>query len=202
MQSDSSGRFGSRPPASPLHNYQRRPPQGTASKRIRHIRVIPETAVLRSGASSIKSNHSSRASSVDGRREDSDYDRPNGPRTDLEGFRDGQQIQRKGSPLSGRPKRVTLKPKAVLRDVFQGKDDEWEDEDEFVGGYGQCKGVSTGDRWVNGYRAASFPTNTVDEQKKQKRKGDEAEEKPVLSRRGIPVAKGAPMTITEEEEEE
>lgn len=53
-------------PLSPLHNYQRRPPQGTASTRIRHIRVIPESQLLRSNsvASSIQSNPSSRASSI------------------------------------------------------------------------------------------------------------------------------------------
>lgn len=260
MQSDSSGRFTSRQPASPLHNYQRRPPQGTASKRIRHIRVIPESQVIRSGsvASSIKSNQSSRASSVDGRREDSDYDTASGRedaslrskrrRSDGPGNESlARQIHRKGSPLVNqqnynrvsahdreRPK-VTLKPRTALRDVFQGKDDEWEDEDEFAGGYGQSgsggQGAgtgATGNRWINGFRAASFPATSAgpsrnDGKKKRNNKQgnngndniddgsnagsgtksvDRAVVGTVTGRRGIPAARGAPLPIAEEEEEE
>lgn len=157
----------------PLHTYQRRPPQGTASKRIRHIRVIPE-AVLRSGASSIKSA-SSRASSPEGHREDSDHSTD----ASLRNRHPGQRIHRKGSPLVSQAKRVTLKPKSAVRDVFQSKDEDWEDE-EPLGGYGQAQ------PWVQHFTEG-------------KKKREVAIEKP-MGRRGVP--RGAPLSIAEEEEEE
>lgn len=160
-------RFRGSTPSSPLHNYQRRAPSGSASTRVRHIRVIPETQILRpsSVASSIKSNASSRASSRErGNRDrdgdqtqDSDYDS-----RDEVSFRTkrrkgdekssgslAHQIHRTRSPLaksdSGtRPPKQALglsKSKKPLRDVFQKGDEEWVDEDEdrsgFAGGLGQ-----------------------------------------------------------------
>lgn len=62
------------PPASPLLGYRRRPAGGNDSSRVRHIKVIPESQIMRSSsvASSIRSNASSRASSMD---RDRDRDR-------------------------------------------------------------------------------------------------------------------------------
>lgn len=115
---------------SPLHEYQRRRTSGASSTRIRHIRVIPETHVLRSTsvASSTRSNASSRASSINGDYQDrtngeSDYDNDTGNedssiRSGIRGGRKrrgsderrrgsgnlasslAQQIHRKGSPLA------------------------------------------------------------------------------------------------------
>ena len=157
MQSDSSGRnmrFAT--PASPLHNYQRRAPKGTDSRRVRHIRVIPENQMVRteSMASSIRSGASSRASSRErvGGREDSDYDTGRDDasirskrRSDHASL--AQQIHRRGSPLAlpssfTQHRRHSLKPappKLPLRDVFQNKEDEWvsDDEDIYSGGLGQ-----------------------------------------------------------------
>jgi hypothetical protein len=172
MQSEHSGKFRYSNPASPLHNYQRRAPIGTDSRRVRHIRVIPEGHVMirsESVASSIRSNASSRASSrerLPGRdrdreggsaREDSDYDTGHEgsirsrkrSRSDLTSL--AQQIHRKNSPLtlpgiqhhrsythSLKPPEIKV-PKAPLRDVFQGKEEEWvsDDEDIYSGGLGQ-----------------------------------------------------------------
>ncbi|KAL7420515.1 hypothetical protein Q5752_004465 [Cryptotrichosporon argae] len=83
MHSDTSGRF--RAPVSPLHNYHRRATSGSASTRVRHIKVMHESAALRprsiASASSLRSNASSRASSIergererDRERADSDND--------------------------------------------------------------------------------------------------------------------------------
>jgi hypothetical protein len=63
-----------------------------------------------------------------------------------------------------------------VRDVFHGKDDEWEDED-YAGGYGQG---AKGSRRVE-TKAARFPS-----QDKEPRR----------------IARGAPMPIAEEEEED
>ncbi|KAK8858821.1 hypothetical protein IAR55_003051 [Kwoniella newhampshirensis] len=180
MGSDMSGRFKSSAPASPLHNYRRRPPGGSDSTRVRHIKVIPETAVprLSSAASSVRSNASSRASSAEGRRE-SEYD--SGRDDSASSFRSqrrrkrsgsqhslAQQIHRTRSPLAGHTSGQEHRPherKPPIRDVFQSKgksnDDEWvsEEEDEFAGGLGQMGGggPGSGKMWLNGSRAAAFP---------------------------------------------
>lgn len=160
LASDASGRFKHITPASPLHNYHRRAPAGSASTRVRHIRVIPEAQIIRSSsvASSIRSNTSSRASSRDragGREGDSDYDtgrednansihshtrRSRGSDDRLSSL--AQQIHRKSSPLTlpayysyhghghHGHRKTSLVPKAPLRDVFQQKDDEWISDDD------------------------------------------------------------------------
>lgn len=156
IQSDSSGRFRSSAPASPLHNYHRRATSGSASTRVRHIKVIHETQVLRSssGASTPRSGASSRASSPERRRDphDSDYDTGREDTGSIRSYRKRQasdvsssasygshlhhlHIHRTRSPLahgiSSHHKHATsaLKSKP-LRDVFQQKDDEWISEDE------------------------------------------------------------------------
>ncbi|WVR06559.1 hypothetical protein IAU60_003590 [Kwoniella sp. DSM 27419] len=163
------------PPASPLrHTHRRRPAGGTDPSRIRHIRVIPESQVLRSSsvASSTKSASSSRASSVDGRRdsglEESGRDDASSIRSQKRRRKDrrssslAQQIYRTRSPLvgeSGHADDAPPKVKAPIRDVFQKtKDDDWisEEEDEFASGLGQG-GRSSGQMWMNGTRAAAFP---------------------------------------------
>lgn len=181
MQSDNSGR-GMRyaTPSSPIHNYQRRAPKGTDSRRVRHIRVIPEGQMVRteSMASSIRSGASSRASSRErvGGRDDSDYDTGRDDasirskrRSDHASL--AQQIHRRGSPLAlpssyTQNRRHSLKPappKLPLRDVFQNKEDEWvsDDEDIYSGGLGQ-KGQQrhiegTTPKWEPNTRA-TFPT--------------------------------------------
>ncbi|OCF45920.1 CAMK/CAMKL protein kinase [Kwoniella heveanensis CBS 569] len=187
LQSDNaSGRFKPGAPPSPLHNYRRRAPGGNDSSRVRHIRVIPESQVLRpsSVASSIKSNASSRASSVEGRRGDSEFD--DSGRDETASLRSqrrrkgegrkhslAQQIHRTRSPLSAGAQSDTSGPgkKGPIRDVFQkNKDDDWisEEEEEYAGGLGQgntststsVSGTSAsvvGKMWVNGTRAAAFP---------------------------------------------
>jgi hypothetical protein len=229
IQSDGSGRA----PASPLHNYHRRPPSGMASTRIRHIKVIPESqvpAVLRSAsvASSVRSAASSRASSIDRGRpgtfasddpHDSDYDtgqddaslRSKRRRSSDDRYGPlAQQIQRTRSPLAhghghghghnhGHHNRTTLKPKPVLRDVFQHKDDDWIDEDEagpgsaFAGGLGQLGGgANWGTRWVNGMRAAAHPSSGRDI---AKRASGAAKKRPAGQLPGI-------AAVEEEDEEE
>lgn len=180
MQSDHSGRtFRHATPASPLHNYQRRAPKGTDSRRVRHIRVIPEGQIVRSAsvASSIRSGASSRASSRDRNtgREDSDYDtgREDGSihsrrRSDHGSL--AQQIHRRNSPLTlpgiGSQRRHSLKPpepKAPLRDVFQNRDDDWisdDDDDIYSGGLGQKgqqKHVEGKPSWEPNTRATFTP---------------------------------------------
>lgn len=157
MQSEGSRTFRYPTPASPLHNYQRRAPKGTDSRRVRHIRVIPEGHIIKSDsvASSIRSNASSRASSRERAtgREDSDYDTGREDasirsrrRSDMGSL--AQQIHRKNSPLtlpghyhhrSHSLKPPEPKPKVPLRDVFQGKEEDWvsDDEDIYSGGLGQ-----------------------------------------------------------------
>lgn len=171
LQSDASGRFRSSAPASPLHNYHRRATAGSASTRVRHIKVIHESQILRSssGASSLRSNASSRASSPERRRDNHDSDYDTG-REDASQpmFRHRSsdkvvhhhhglvnQIHRTRSPLAHphqtHNKHVggsALRPKQPLRDVFQHKDDDWVSDDaedvprkaKFAGGLGQSSG--------------------------------------------------------------
>ena len=259
MQSEHSAKFRYSNPASPLHNYQRRAPIGTDSRRVRHIRVIPEGHIMirsESVASSIRSNASSRASSRErvperdrdketSAREDSDYDtgREDSIRSRRRSKSDlaslAQQIHRKNSPLTlpgiqhhrsytHSLKPPQAKPKAPLRDVFQGKEEEWvsDDEDIYSGGLGQ-KGQQT-----HSNKAAQWEPNTrmfnpkphhghgrKTGQKPKSRRGssDEedgrssAEKAPVQAvesvggpgrRRGIPSGRGTAPVIEEEEEEE
>ncbi|WVW84942.1 hypothetical protein I302_106978 [Kwoniella bestiolae CBS 10118] len=171
VSDNASGRFKGGAPASPLHNYRRRAPGGSDSSRVRHYRVIHDNQSLRpsSVASSIKSNASSRASSVEGRR-DKEGDLDDSGRDDPSSLRSqrrrresknslAQQIHRTRSPLSAQVK------KGPIRDVFQKKqDDDWisEEEEEYACGLGQIggRGVSstTNQMWINGARASAFPT--------------------------------------------
>lgn len=164
LQSEGSARFRS-VTTSPLHDYHRRPPSGTASSRIRHIRVIqehaslPRTSSIQSNASSVRSAASSRRSSIDHGRGDTDRDQ-----SDYDSARDDasirargrrsidrrsgsslvQQIHRSQSPFGqSKPRKAApLRPKP-LRDVFQQKKDEdWVSDEEdrgsgFAGGLGQ-----------------------------------------------------------------
>jgi hypothetical protein len=257
MQSEHSAKFRYSNPASPLHNYQRRAPIGTDSRRVRHIRVIPEGHLMirsESVASSIRSNASSRASSRErvptrdrdkdaSAREDSDYDtgREDSIRSRRRSKSDlaslAQQIHRKNSPLTlpgiqhhrsytHSLKPPQAKPKAPLRDVFQGKEEEWvsDDEDIYSGGLGQ-KGQQT-----QSTKTAKWEPNTLmfnpakphhgrkHGQKSRSRRGSSDEEDSrVLAeqapqvvesvggpgrRRGIPNGRGTAPVIEEEEEEE
>jgi len=255
MQSEHSARLRYSNPASPLHNYQRRAPIGTDSRRVRHIRVIPEGHLMirsESVASSIRSNASSRASSRErvptrdrdkdaSAREDSDYDtgREDSIRSRRRSKSDlaslAQQIHRRNSPLTlpgiqhhrtHSLKPPQAKPKAPLRDVFQGKEEEWvsDDEDIYSGGLGQ-KGQQT-----QSTKTAKWEPNTLmfnpakphhgrkHGQKSRSRRGSSDEEdgrslaekapQAVESvggpgrRRGIPNGRGTAPVIEEEEEEE
>ena len=201
MQSDVSGRFH---PASPLHNYHRRPSSGSASTRVKHFKVIPEAQVLRSGsrASSTRSNASSCASSIDrsrGEGPDSGYDTGR----DEMGIRSKQrrstaasltsQMYRTRSPLvkAGQEQEQDLrsKPKAPLRDVFQQNDDQWvSDEDQgntgFAGGVGQGNTAVDVVQTVRWSGAAAHP-NSLHKQRvrnhrhgqSRSRKGSSDEEK-------------------------
>ncbi|TXT15968.1 hypothetical protein VHUM_00471 [Vanrija humicola] len=153
MHSEGSGRLRG-PPASPLHDYHRRAASGSSSTRVRHMKVVHEAKVMRpaSVASSVRSNVSSRASSIDlsrqGDRDESDADLSQdassyrGKRREDRVIMSHHHLQtRTRSPLAighGKP---------PLRDVFQNKDgdDEWESEDDdaFAGGLGQ-KSSGTG----------------------------------------------------------
>jgi hypothetical protein len=254
MQSEHSAKFRYSNPASPLHNYQRRAPIGTDSRRVRHIRVIPEGHIMirsESVASSIRSNASSRASSRErvptrdrdkdaSAREDSDYDtgREDSIRSRRRSKSDlaslAQQIHRKNSPLTlpgihhrtHSLKPPQPKPKAPLRDVFQGKEEEWvsDDEDIYSGGLGQ-KGQQTQSsktaQWEPNTRMFNPKPNNGRKTglKSRSRRGssDEedgrviAEKAPVQAvesvggpgrRRGIPNGRGTAPVIEEEEEEE
>ncbi|WVQ96332.1 hypothetical protein IAU59_003436 [Kwoniella sp. CBS 9459] len=193
LQSDNtSGRFKPGAPPSPLHNYRRRAPGGNDSTRVRHIRVIPESQILRpssvaSSIKSVKSNTSSRASSVDGRRGDSEIDdsgrdetaslRSQQRRRKSEGRKHSlaHQIHRTRSPLSAQAtsqasEGASSGKKGPIRDVFQkNKDDDWisEEEEEYAGGLGQASAsangsvASAGKMWVNGTRAAAFPNTNA-----------------------------------------
>ncbi|WVN89881.1 uncharacterized protein L203_105111 [Cryptococcus depauperatus CBS 7841] len=186
LQSETSTRFRNIPPSSPLNNYRRRPAGGNDSSRVRHIKVISEPQNIRSSsvASSVRSNASSRASSVEGKK-DSEHEsgRDDAP------FRSGkrqknrngthrslaQQIHRTRSPLALTSD--SAPPKKPLRDVFQSKgrnqeeDDEWiSEEDEFACGLGQETNIkksvitTTGSPavWMDGIRAAAtFPSTKI-----------------------------------------
>lgn len=151
------------PPASPLLSYRRRPAGGNDSSRVRHIKVIPESQIMRSSsvASSIRSNPSSRASSMDRDRDrdrESEYEsgrddvslrsgrrqkKRNGSQRSL-----AQQIHRTRSPLalslentysSNSVSSMGLglggtnrNPKKPLRDVFQKKGKRKDGDDEWV----------------------------------------------------------------------
>lgn len=135
VQSDSSGRFRQTGPTSPLHDYHRRAASGSASTRVRHIKVLHEAKAIRpsSVASSTRSNASSRASSIHGV-DDSDDMRDDSIQYKRNDSVSSLTKTRARSPLS----RGAGKHKP-LRDVFSKKeDDEWESEDDdFAGGLGQ-----------------------------------------------------------------
>ena len=184
MQSDSSGRFKGQVPASPLHNYQRRPSSGSASIRVRHYRVIADSHLMRSAsiASSVRSTASSRASSIDKNRldeapNDSDYDtgrddasvRSRRRRSDewrSSSSSLAQQTHRARSPLvdMSNHRKGGSRKKAPLRDVFHQKDEEWIDEDDdvqptFAGGLGQTASTSHWcDHGSKNAKAASHPS--------------------------------------------
>lgn len=203
-------------------------------------------------ASSIRSNASSRASSRErvptrdrdkdaSAREDSDYDtvREDSIRSRRRSKSDlaslAQQIHRKNSPLTlpgiqhhrtHSLKPPQAKPKAPLRDVFQGKEEEWvsDDEDIYSGGLGQ-KGQQTQSTKTSKWEPNTLMFNPAKPhgrktgQKSRSRRGssDEedgrvlAEKPPVQAvesvggpgrRRGIPNGRGTAPVIEEEEEEE
>ena len=159
MQSDSSARFHGPAPASPLHDYHRRPPSGSSSSRVRHFRVIPETTMQRTNsvASSIRSTASSRASSVD-----KGWAGSGGDDTSMSSKRSRERKRTSPKPRIRAARTVASKP--PLRDVFEDKDEEWVDEDEygnerraFAGGVGQ--GAHTAVPKAVDSRAASHPGN-------------------------------------------
>ncbi|KAL1413082.1 hypothetical protein Q8F55_000831 [Vanrija albida] len=152
IQSDSSGRFRA-PPASPLHDYHRRAASGSSSTRVRHMKVLHEAKVMRpaSVASSVRSNVSSRASSIDlsrqGERDESDAEfsqdasSVRGKRHEDRTIISHHLGTRTRSPLARSSHGSLGRGKPPLRDVFQNKDgdDDWESEDDetFAGGLGQ-----------------------------------------------------------------
>lgn len=194
IHSDTSTR---RPPASPLHNYQRRTPAGSNSTRVRHFKVIPEPPILRSSsvASSIRSNTSSRRSSLErGDAGESDYDtgRDDLSVRSLRQRLGSVQVNRTRSPLMHS---LGSKPKAPIRDVFQTKqDDEWVDEDEYQGGLGQAK--SKPSRKAD-HAAAQFPRQSRRKAASSKMETDMTSRRAGVERMGKP-----PQVIEEEEEEE
>ncbi|KIR31046.1 CAMK/CAMKL protein kinase [Cryptococcus deuterogattii MMRL2647] len=150
------------PPASPLLGYRRRPPGGNDSSRVRHIKVIPESQIMRSSsvASSIRSNPSSRASSMDRDRDrdsrESEYESGRDDVSSRSGRRQkkrngsqrslAQQIHRTRSPLALSLENTyssnsvgsmglglggtNRNPKKPLRDVFQKKGKRKDGDDE------------------------------------------------------------------------
>lgn len=156
LNSEASSRFRNAP-ASPLHDYHRRSASGSASTRVRHIKVLHEAKNIHpaSVASSVRSNASSRASSIIGRDDESDDD--GGPRrTSL-----SDELGRVRSPLS----RVAPigRGKPPLRDVFskRGDDDDWiSEDDEFAGGLGQ--GASSAS-YTTKWNGASVRPGSMDE---------------------------------------
>lgn len=152
------------PPASPLLGYRRRPPGGNDSSRVRHIKVIPESQIMRSSsvASSIRSNPSSRASSMDRDRDrdsrESEYESGRDDVSSRSGRRQkkrngsqrslAQQIHRTRSPLALSLENTyssnsvgsmglglggtNRNPKKPLRDVFQKKGKRKDGDDEWV----------------------------------------------------------------------
>ncbi|KAK4687160.1 hypothetical protein P7C73_g2953, partial [Tremellales sp. Uapishka_1] len=217
-------------PNSPLHNYHRRATSGSASSRVRHIKVIHEITRSVSVGSSIKSAASSRASSVERDRErlGESGDEASSLRSNRRRSKEvslAQHIHRTKSPLSETPGGSgSVKP---LRDVFQSKEDsEWEDEDEsaprktrFAGGLGQSSGVSMGS--AHRKSSASAHPNMATEGGKRKKhnerergrgragktdeggqSGEEGVSKSAQRRPNLPNAQGLGPTIEEEEEEE
>lgn len=178
MQSEGSGRFRA-PPASPLHDYHRRAASGSSSTRVRHMKVLHEAKVMRpaSVASSVRSNVSSRASSIDlsrqAERDESDADlsqdasSTRGKRHDDRATLSHHLHTRTRSPLALSAHGALGRGKPPLRDVFQNKDgdDEWESEDDdaFAGGLGQkSSGGATAafqNRWnvTTSYPGAASP---------------------------------------------
>lgn len=152
------------PPASPLLGYRRRPAGGNDSSRVRHIKVIPESQIMRSSsvASSIRSNPSSRASSMDRDRDrdsrESEYESGRDDVSSRSGRRQkkrngsqrslAQQIHRTRSPLALSLENTyssnsvgsmglglggtNRHPKKPLRDVFQKKGKRKDGDDEWV----------------------------------------------------------------------
>jgi hypothetical protein len=230
LNSDGSSRYRTAPPASPLHDYHRRSASGSASTRVRHIKVLHEAKSIRpnSVASSVRSNASSRASSIIGRDDDSEDDGAGPRRTSL-----SDDLGRIRSPLS----RVAPigRGKPPLRDVFSKReeDDEWvSEDDEFAGGLGQgASSYGAANKWssasvrpssMDGSGAGGTPTTSrFTTTASGKKKGVDASA-PVgisstvssssgqsssssrrdLGRRGLPAARAAPSQIIEEEEEE
>lgn len=145
VQSDSSGRFRQAGPASPLHEYHRRSASGSASTRVRHIKVLHEAKAIRpsSVASSNRSNASSRASSVHGVEDSDDTHDDSSVNWKANDSVTSLAKARTRSPLSRNAANHT---KAPLRDVFSKKEDlDWEsDEDDFAGGLGQSDFTNTG----------------------------------------------------------
>ena len=228
----------SRAPASPLHDYQRRHPSGSNSRRVRHFTIVPESKILKSSsvASSIRSNNSSRRSSLDrGRPDDmtgeSDYDtgrddvsiRSLRRRADPHQHSLAHQIHRNRSPLvHGATKIAQVKFKQPARDVFQQKDDEWEDEDDpptFQGGLGQATSAWPSQHKPRG--AASFPSSALPIKSKhqsqavprdrnhpnkalrEEKNGTNDTGRESSTRRvGLPERSGKPPIVMEEVEEE
>jgi hypothetical protein len=197
---------------------------------VRHIKVLHEAKSIRpnSVASSVRSNASSRASSIIGRDDDSEDDGAGPRRTSL-----SDDLGRIRSPLS----RVAPigRGKPPLRDVFSKReeDDEWvSEDDEFAGGLGQgASSYGAANKWssasvrpssMDGSGAGGTPTTSrFTTTASGKKKGVDASA-PVgisstvssssgqsssssrrdLGRRGLPAARAAPSQIIEEEEEE
>ncbi len=193
MQSDTSGRSHQN---SPLHNYQRSSPAGFASTRVRHLtlKAVP-TAQGRTGsrASSVRSNASSRASSVDrgrGDNQDSDYDTRREDASMRSKRRKSsvaqlvQLIHRPRSPLTHpgqlhiqHPRHVSaVKRKAPLRDVFKHKNDDWVSEDDepitsFAGGLGQGRTNTAANSGSNWAAAAAHPNALAKQHGRAHRQG-------------------------------
>lgn len=137
IQSDSSSRFRQNGPTSPLHDYHRRAASGSASTRVRHIKVIHEAKAMRpSSVASTRSNASSRASSIHGVDDSDDHD-DSSMRWRNERWRNDSATSL--SKLSKRARSPLSHGSKPLRDVFSKKDDsDWESEDDdFAGGLGQ-----------------------------------------------------------------
>ena len=189
--SDLSGRFN---PTSPLHAYHRMSVAGFDSKRVRHYRPVAGAQILRSGSktSSLHSNASSRASSVDRNRgdmHDSDYDTGRddpsirSKRRKSSAAYLAQQIHRARSPLPpGQPHTQRQrhgsngKRRVPLRDVFKQKTDEWVSDDEesptvFAGGLGQGSSSAppkAGHKWA---AAAAHPSSMAKQRGRSHRQG-------------------------------
>lgn len=212
LHSDHSNRF---PPPSPLHKYQRRSASGFNSTRVQHIKIIPEAQILRTSsvASSVRSNNSSRRSSIERREDLSDHDSRDD--VSLKSFKRkdnhslAQQIHRTRSPLV-HGHRIIHRPKPPIRDVFQQKDEDWIDEDEipaFEGGLGQAAS-SSWEAQKGNKRESSFPGATrrsgrenTTMQSVEEGKVSSNRDNPNSRRAGVPDRK-PPMVMEEVEEEE